>query len=72
MWGEYMKDYRNFNESPVRNKAEVVDWETMNRYFATAPCPIYYIGNYLDDDKQEAYGVFVTSQNPKYFCLKIE
>ena len=66
-----MKEIKSFYETEMKCCATVVDWATLNKISDKAEDFIAYFGNYLDDDRADAYAMFGVLGGKRY-CIKIK
>ena len=66
-----MKEIKNFYETEMKCCATVVDWATLNKINDKAEEFLAYFGNYLDDDRADAYAMFGVLGGERY-CIKIK
>ena len=65
-----MNEVKNFYETVMSCCATVVDWATLNKINDKAKNFLVYFGNYLDDDKANAFALFGVLGGARY-CVKI-
>lgn len=66
-----MEEIKNFYETEMKCCATVVDWATLNKINDKAEDFLAYFGNYLDDDRADAYAMFGVLGGKRY-CIKLK